>query len=221
MKPYFTVLHSAEYEYIVNKSRFIACSHHIEDTAQAEAMLTKTRQRYRDATHHCYAYILETSGSGSRFSDDGEPGGTAGMPILEVMKKQELAYTITVVTRYFGGIQLGAGGLVRAYTKATVGSLAEAGRGIMEPSLTFEARCAYTYYERIRRTLDANGEFLKCLNTLFEAEISLTLCVKASMFSMVTEQLTTCCDGNIAFTDPTASYELWRFDQSIRKEDEL
>ena len=108
-------------EKVVERSRFITTSAHVEGEEEARAFIARISGKFKDATHNCYAYIADSTGNAPRFSDDGEPGGTAGMPILEVIKNKKLYCTAVVVTRYFGGIKLGAGGLVRAYS----GSAAE------------------------------------------------------------------------------------------------
>lgn len=102
-------------EKVIERSRFITASRHVEDEAEARAFIAEREKKYADATHHCYAYIADELGNLLRFSDDGEPQGTAGMPMLDVLKNRNLVRTAVVVTRYFGGIKLGAGGLVRAY----------------------------------------------------------------------------------------------------------
>lgn len=108
-------------EKVIERSRFITTSAHVEGEEEARAFIARISSKFKDATHNCYAYIADSTGNAPRFSDDGEPGGTAGMPILEVIKNKKLFCTAVVVTRYFGGIKLGAGGLVRAYS----GSAAE------------------------------------------------------------------------------------------------
>ena len=108
-------------EKVIERSRFITTSAHVEGEEEARAFIARISGKFKDATHNCYAYIADSTGNAPRLSDDGEPGGTAGMPILEVIKNKKLFCTAVVVTRYFGGIKLGAGGLVRAYS----GSAAE------------------------------------------------------------------------------------------------
>lgn len=118
MKNYKTIaadeIFSAEYE--VKKSVFIATVKHVEGEESAREFLQLMRKKYFDATHNCSAWILGETGNLQKSNDDGEPGGTAGNPILETLKKNDLTDTIIVVTRYFGGIKLGAGGLIRAYS---------------------------------------------------------------------------------------------------------
>lgn len=110
-------------EKVIERSRFITTSAHVEGEEEARAFIARISSKFKDATHNCYAYIADSTGNAPRFSDDGEPGGTAGMPILEVIKNKKLYCTAVVVTRYFGGIKLGAGGLVRAYSGCTAENL--------------------------------------------------------------------------------------------------
>lgn len=127
MKDYLTINGSAVNEIIINKSRFIGITYSIESETDVEACLRDVKEKYPEATHYCYGYIADLDGLVQRFSDDGEPGGTAGMPIIQVVLKKELKKVLLVVVRYFGGIKLGAGGLVRAYTRAAVGVINKAG----------------------------------------------------------------------------------------------
>lgn len=118
---YLSVAEDTQTEKIIEKSRFITTSRHVESEEEAKEFIAEISKKYSDATHNCYAYICDKIGNFLRFSDDGEPQGTAGMPILEVIKSKRIVEVAVVVTRYFGGIKLGAGGLVRAYS----GSAAE------------------------------------------------------------------------------------------------
>lgn len=123
---YFRVKNSIEKEVIIEKSRFIAYTKMTSTEDEAKAFVDGIRKKHPFATHNCYAYVTE-GGKVARFSDDGEPQGTAGIPMLEVLKNRGLRDTTVVVTRYFGGIKLGAGGLVRAYSSTTSLGLDEAG----------------------------------------------------------------------------------------------
>lgn len=109
-------------EYIINKSRFITKLIKVNNVLEIDEKFNEIKSEYKDATHYCYAYIIDNV---KRFNDDGEPSGTAGMPILNVLENNNLNYIFCVVIRYFGGIKLGAGGLVRAYTKGVTNALEE------------------------------------------------------------------------------------------------
>ena len=110
-----SIITNNEKEYIINKSKFITKLYKVTTETQIVNILDKLKKEYKDSTHICYAYIIDNV---KRFNDDGEPGGTAGMPILNVLENNELNYIFAVVIRYFGGIKLGAGGLVRAYSNS-------------------------------------------------------------------------------------------------------
>lgn len=105
---------------IINKSKFITNIFYINNLNDINIYFNKIKEKYKDATHHCYAYIINNT---KRFNDDGEPNGTAGMPILDCLEKNKLNHTLCIVTRYFGGIKLGAGGLVRAYSNSISNAL--------------------------------------------------------------------------------------------------
>ena len=137
LKPYKTLLRDAQEEFIVNKSRFIGHGRPCETEEEALAFLSEMRSKYKDATHNCYAYIIGPNMGVMRYSDDGEPGGTAGMPIIEVMKARGVTNCAVVVTRYFGGILLGAGGLVRAYSQGAAVALNACGVGMMHPTARY------------------------------------------------------------------------------------
>lgn len=118
-KDYQTVKGYGESEIIIQKSRFLTFVDRAETEQEAQDFINNIKQLHRDATHNCSAYIIGEHDNIQKANDDGEPSGTAGVPMLEVLKKQGLKDTVVVVTRYFGGIKLGGGGLIRAYGKAT------------------------------------------------------------------------------------------------------
>ena len=123
MKSYSTVLSSASAEIVIEKSRFIGQSFHVEDLEETENIIKEVKKKYYDATHNCFAYIIGEDMSIAKASDDGEPSSTAGVPMLELLKKLNLTNTLVMATRYFGGIKLGASGLIRAYAKTAKISL--------------------------------------------------------------------------------------------------
>ena len=148
MKPYKTFMTRAEDEFIINKSRFIGYGCPCETEEEALAFLKEIREKHADATHNCYAYIIGPNMGIMRYSDDGEPGGTAGMPIIEVMKARGVVNCAVVVTRYFGGTLLGANGLVRAYAASAAQALGAAGIYDMLPRA--QLLCAFTYADWAR-----------------------------------------------------------------------
>jgi len=149
LKPYKTLIRPGEDEFVVNKSRFIGHGCPCQTQEQALDFLSRMRTEYRDATHNCYAYIIGPNMGVMRYSDDGEPGGTAGMPIIEVMKARGVTNAAVVVTRYFGGVLLGAGGLVRAYTQGAVAALNACGVGVMHPTARYLMEIGYPMLNRI------------------------------------------------------------------------
>ncbi|MFI9723126.1 YigZ family protein [Streptomyces sp. NPDC052396] len=112
---YRTVAHEGVHEIEINKSRFICALAPAATEEEAQSFIARVRREHPTARHHCFAYVLGADGAVQRASDDGEPGGTAGVPMLQMLVRREMRYVVAVVTRYFGGIKLGAGGLIRAY----------------------------------------------------------------------------------------------------------
>lgn len=156
MQGYLSVSGELVTEKVIEKSRFIATSRHVEGEEQARAFVAEISQKYRDATHNCYAYIADDIGNFMRFSDDGEPQGTAGMPMLEVIKANNLRQTAVVVTRYFGGIKLGAGGLVRAYSGSVAENLGKAVRVSYQPCAESQYIVDYPYIDAVNRFFGEN-----------------------------------------------------------------
>lgn len=133
MKGYKTVGREAHIEIVIQKSRFLGHCYPVESEREALQILEALRKQYWDASHNCYAYSIGETGAVARYSDDGEPGGTAGLPMIEVFKKRQLTNLLVVVTRYFGGVLLGAGGLLRAYSKSASEAVTAAGEVSMLP----------------------------------------------------------------------------------------
>lgn len=164
-------------EKVIEKSRFITTSRHVEDEEQAKAFVAEISAKYADATHNCYAYICDDLGNFLRFSDDGEPQGTAGMPILDVLRNKKLMQTAVVVTRYFGGIKLGAGGLVRAYSGAAAENLEAAQK------VRYEL-CTESVYTVDYPSADSASRFFTerradVLDTEYSDEVSFNVAVKS------------------------------------------
>ena len=154
---YLTVKKSAEARLVIRKSLFISYVERAASEETALAFIESIRRKHWDATHNCYAYIIGDQGDIKRFSDDGEPSGTAGKPILNVLERLDLTNTVIVVTRYFGGIMLGAGGLIRAYGEsAKVGIEAS---GLVERVLSSVVRLSvdYSQFGRLESELHSRG----------------------------------------------------------------
>ncbi len=156
MQSYTTIKERASFEYEDRKSVFIADAAPVSTEADALSFLEYVKKKYPDARHHVYAYVLREN-SISRFSDDHEPQGTAGMPVLDVIRKNSVTDAIIVVTRYFGGTLLGTGGLVRAYTSAAIGALNKAEIIVYDIYLETEFSVKYSDYGRIASLLSEYG----------------------------------------------------------------
>ena len=154
-KPYKTVLRASVTEFTEKKSRFIGRCFPVTTEAEAMEKLAEIRKLHYDATHNCWAYALSTGAQ--RFSDDGEPGGTAGMPIMDTLIRREIKDAVIIVTRYFGGILLGSGGLVRAYSRSASDALNLAGVGLMAPCSRIEFAVDYARYGGIEGFVKANS----------------------------------------------------------------
>ncbi len=161
MSDYLTVQKSAQIEYTVSRSRFIGRCFPLETDEEALAHIEHIRKLHYDATHNCYAYAVGERGETARFSDDGEPGGTAGLPIMEVLKKRGITYSLVLVTRYFGGTLLGAGGLVRAYTKSAADAVNAAGLLLVQECSLYSLEVSYPLWGRVEGWLRSRGMLFK------------------------------------------------------------
>ncbi len=154
---FLSIAKPAESEIIEKKSRFIGYACPVETEEEANAFISSIKNKHKEATHNCYAYQMGRQDQLQRSSDDGEPAGTAGRPILEIIKKSGLKNTAVVVTRYFGGILLGAGGLVRAYSKAAQAALAAAGIVEKIPACLYSATMDYSLWGKVEHFLQQRG----------------------------------------------------------------
>ena len=152
-----TLAQPAHSEIVVKKSRFIGCVQAVPDRAGAQAVVAQLRREHPTATHVCWAFL---AGGQSAAHDDGEPGGTAGRPMLEVLRRQDLESVLATVVRYFGGVKLGAGGLVRAYTDAVAQALLTAHKVPLEKIVTLRCAVPYALEGLVRRELQLAGAAL-------------------------------------------------------------
>ncbi len=158
---YLSVKERTTTEKIIEKSRFITNSCHISGEEEAKKFISEIKAEFSDATHNCYAFVADNIGNFLRFSDDGEPQGTAGMPMLEVIRSNRLFETAVVVTRYFGGIKLGAGGLVRAYSGCVAENLLAAKKVSYENCAESLYKVDYPSVDAALRFFSENGGALK------------------------------------------------------------
>lgn len=172
---YITVRQEGADEFIEKKSRFIGACRPVRTEEEALAFISAKKAKYRDAAHNVYAYILRENGT-QRFSDDGEPQGTAGIPVIETLKKAGVVDAVIVATRYFGGILLGGGGLIRAYSHTASIALAAAEKVTMRECLLFAATCDYSSYGRVQGVVPECGgvvdgtEFLENVTIRFHVD---------------------------------------------------
>ena len=155
---------------VVQKSRFIGFGAPVYKEKEALDFIEKIQRSHPDANHHVYAYILGKNFGIQKFNDDGEPSGTAGKPILEVLKKEELVNTIIVVTRYFGGIKLGAGGLIRAYAKSTKEVIDHNGVAAMKLYQLIDLEFDYQYWGKLENEL-RNHEIFKLKSVNYDQKV--------------------------------------------------
>lgn len=150
---YKTVKGHGESEIIIQKSRFITYIERAESEEKAQEFINKIKQKHKDATHNCSAYIIGEHDHIQKANDDGEPSGTAGVPMLEVLKKRALKDTVVVVTRYFGGIKLGGGGLIRAYGKATTEGIVATGEVECQLHHLMKVSIDYTWLGKVENEI--------------------------------------------------------------------
>lgn len=200
---YRTIAAPCEARFIEKKSEFIGYLCPVENEEQAIAFVEEIRAMHRKATHNCYAYILRENNS-ARHSDDGEPSGTAGVPIYEVLRKEGLCDVCCVVTRYFGGIMLGAGGLVRAYTKGAKDAVDAAQIKLMAAAERLEVTVDYSLYGKLPQIFaefDARTE-----NEEFADNVKITLCIREEQSEKLRAKLIDSCNGKV---DVKIAQKLW------------
>lgn len=156
-------------EFVEKKSRFIGRAFHVTSEEQAFGILNEIRSQHWDATHNVYAYVLR-DGQSRRYSDDGEPSGTAGVPVLDVLLKENITDCVVVATRYFGGVLLGAGGLVRAYSHTSKIAVEAAGIIKMSVCVVMSVTCDYNYYGRLSSLIPEYGGIIE--DTVFGENVT-------------------------------------------------
>lgn len=191
---YRTIESRVESRFEEKKSVFIGYLAPVSGDGEACAFIEEIKAMHRKARHNCYAYIL--GDGGARHSDDGEPQGTAGVPIYEVLQKEGLSGVCCVVTRYFGGVLLGAGGLVRAYTKAAADAVSAAKIKVMALAARVEISVDYPLYGRIPKILEEFGA--KTADESFGDSVKITAYVREQLGEQLAARLTDACSGNVA-----------------------
>lgn len=191
-------------EIVINKSRFIGTTFNCFSEEEGKACVVEIRKKYADATHNCWAFFADNKGVLARFSDDGEPSGTAGKPILEVLKNKKLSYTGVVVTRYFGGIKLGAGGLVRAYTKGATEALDASKVSIFEVGVKQEFSVSYSDFELCERFLKSEG--VEIVSIAYAGEVAITVITKEAVAKFYADKIVDFTNGKAKITHIKTDY---------------
>ena len=182
----FTIDKSYFYEQIINRSRFICSLYPIKDVAEAILLLNQTRKQYYDATHNCYAYILGNTGEITKNSDDKEPAQTAGVVIYDVLRKNKLTNVLAIVTRYYGGIKLGAGGLIRAYSSSPSQTVCQVELLEITSCLIIEIICDYIHSNPIKSLFTEEQE----LEKKFADKVTLKYIILTSDKDKIVEKIT-------------------------------
>lgn len=193
MDEYLVPTGFGEDEFTEKKSRFIGRIWQVETEEEALAKIQEMKKQHYDATHNCWAYVIKDGPM--RFSDDGEPGGTAGNPMMQVLQRENLYNVCCVVTRYFGGILLGAGGLVRAYTKGAKIAVDAAGKSMKRVWSVLYVPCPYTFYERIKLEVEAFGAIIR--DTQFGAEVELEILVAQPQAQALLDKIVDMTSGTV------------------------
>ena len=193
MDEYLVPTAYGEDDFYEKKSHFIGRVWPVETEEEALEKIQQMKKQHYDATHNCWAYIIRDGAV--RFSDDGEPGGTAGMPMLQVLQREGLYNIVCVVTRYFGGILLGAGGLVRAYTKGAKIAVDAAGKSMKRVWTVLYVPCPYTFYERVKLLVAECEGIIR--QTDFGAEVELELLFPEALADTFLEKLTDMTSGTV------------------------
>lgn len=198
-KAYYTITQDTVTEQTIKKSRFIAHLFRITDETDAQTKIATVRAANPKANHNCFAYVLGDDDHIQRMSDDGEPVGTAGSPILEVLKTNELHDVLAVVTRYFGGIKLGAGGLIRAYSGAPAQAIETAGKVQRVLQTKLAVTLDYRHVDTLTYYLQQAA--LTTLTTDYGVQVTVTIAVDQSHLAATQTAITNLLSGQVAFKD--------------------
>lgn len=184
---YIALAQSGTHELIIKKSRFICYLQRIKTEADALAAIAQIKKSERKANHHCHAYLLGDDDALQHASDDGEPSGTAGVPMLDVLKRQHLHNTLAVTTRYFGGIKLGAGGLIRAYANSVAQGITAL--GLVQGERCQELTISLDYAQQGRFEYFLQQQNLAIVNTAYGVKINLTILVPEPDLTLVQQKI--------------------------------
>ncbi len=201
-KDFLTLQKAASIEHVVQKSRFIGNASPVLTEEEALEYVKQARVEYKAATHYCYAYIIGENAGIMRYQDDGEPSGTAGVPILDALRHLQVVNACVVVTRYFGGILLGAGGLVRAYSTTASQAIKSAGLALVEQSLRLSIQIAYPYWDKLEYLL--NQRAVTDMNKTFAAQVTIDMVVRTKVAEELAQEVldSTLGQAEITMSDP-------------------
>lgn len=202
-KDYKTVLENASDEFVEKRSRFIGYCKPVKTEQEAIDFINEKRSEHWNATHNVYAYSLR-EGNIKRYSDDGEPSGTAGMPVLDVIVKNEIFDVVVVVTRYFGGVLLGTCGLVRAYSHGSKIAVEAAKPVIMQNCLVCEARCAYNQYGKVSSLIIGVGAAVD--DTVYESDVLVKFHIKPDLLGTLNKKLADATSGEVTVEQKDEQY---------------
>lgn len=194
---YRVVIEGGQGEIVEKKSRFIATVRRTETEQEALAFIEEIKKKYWDARHNCSAFVIGGRGELTRCSDDGEPGGTAGRPMLEVLLAEEIRNVAVVVTRYFGGTLLGTGGLVRAYTQAVKAGLADCVTGVVAPGVEISLRTDYNGIGKVLYILGQRG--IEPMDSQYGQEVRLTIQIPADQAQILHGELVEATCGRVGW----------------------
>ena len=182
-----------ESELTEKRSRFLGHVRMVESEEEAKAFIAEMKRKYYDARHNCWCYAVRSGAE--RYSDDGEPQGSAGIPMLEVLRRRGVTNAVCVVTRYFGGVLLGTGGLLRAYTQSTADALDAAGVAVVRAWTEAEARCSYAQAERMKTEAAALGAVTE--DVVYGADVTLKLLIPREKTEAVKARLFDASAGSV------------------------
>ncbi|WP_293969110.1 YigZ family protein [uncultured Ruminococcus sp.] len=202
-KDYKTVQNESNSEFTEKRSRFIGYCKPVTTEQEAVDFINSKRSEHWNATHNVYAYSLR-EGNIKRYSDDGEPSGTAGMPVLDVITKNEIYDVCIVVTRYFGGVLLGTGGLVRAYSQGAKVALDAGNVVMMQSCLMCQARCSYNQYGKVSSLIMEIGATID--DTVYEADVLIKFHIKPEYLDKLNKQLADATSGEIQAVSDSEKY---------------
>ena len=202
-KDYKTVAREASDEFVEKRSRFIGYVKPVKTEEEAVAFINQKRSEHWDARHNVYAYSLR-EGNIKRYSDDGEPSGTAGMPVLDVIVKNEIYDVCVVVTRYFGGVLLGTGGLVRAYSQGSKIALESGGIVLMQSCSLCEVSCSYNRYGKVSSLVMENGATID--DTIYESDVKIKFHIPPEQLSQLNKKLADATSGEVQAESDGESY---------------